>query len=237
MKQRIWELDVFRGICIIGMVIVHFFYDLIELYHLVSFDYPPVVRLAMQWGGVLFVLLSGICATLGSRSVRRGLVVLLSGMLISAVTYGMFRLGYAGKVIIIYFGVLHCLGCCMLLWWLFKRLPTWLLGILGIGFVALGFYLDGHPRVDVYWLMPLGLPWNGFSTSDYFPLLPYLGWFLLGSTLGRTLYRKKTTLLPAVSPKNLLVRFLSFCGRQSLWIYLLHQPILAGICMLLTLIK
>ena len=233
MKQRIWELDVFRGICIIGMVIVHLFYDLIEMYNLVSWDYPPVIALAMEWGGVLFVLLSGICATLGCHSVRRGLVVLGAGMLVSAVTYGMFRLGYAGRIIIIYFGVLHCLGCCMLLWWLFKRLPTWMLAILGTAFVVLGFYLDGQPRVDVYYLMPFGLPWKSFSTSDYFPLFPNLGWFLLGSTLGRIFYRKKTTLIPAVDPKNPLVRFFSFCGKQSLLIYLLHQPILAGICMLL----
>ena len=31
MKQRIWELDVFRGICIIGVVIVHYVFDLIDL--------------------------------------------------------------------------------------------------------------------------------------------------------------------------------------------------------------
>jgi uncharacterized membrane protein len=81
--------------------------------------------------------------------------------------------------------------------------------------------------------MPLGLVPPSFSTSDYFPLLPNLGWFLLGAVMGRTIYRKKQTLLPFVSPKNPIVRFFSFLGRHSLWIYLLHQPILSGICMLL----
>jgi uncharacterized membrane protein len=76
--------------------------------------------------------LSGICVTLGSRSVHRGLIVLGCGFVCTAVTYGMYRLGLSGKSIIIYFGVLHCLGICMLLWPLVKKCPVWLLVVLGI---------------------------------------------------------------------------------------------------------
>jgi uncharacterized membrane protein len=116
MKYRVWELDAFRGICILGMVIVHLLYDLIDLYQLVSWDYPSIIRFLMAWGGILFVVLSGICATLGSKSVRRGLMVLGAGLLVSTVTVGLYHFGFAGKGIIIYFGVLHCLGLCMILW-------------------------------------------------------------------------------------------------------------------------
>ena len=115
MKNRIWELDAFRGICLIGMVIVHFVYDLTELYGILSWNPPEGFVFVQQWGGVLFLLLSGICVTLGSRSVRRGLIVFASGMIVSAVTYGMYHFGFTGKSILIYFGVLHCLGVCMLL--------------------------------------------------------------------------------------------------------------------------
>ena len=87
--------------------------------------------------------------------------------------------------------------------------------------------------MDHLWLMPLGYTAPGFQTSDYFPLLPNLGYFLVGAVLGRTVYRKKQTLLPTINPKNPLILALSFCGRHSLWIYLLHQPILSAICMLL----
>ena len=237
MKHRIWELDAFRGVCILGMVIVHLIYDLIDLYQLVSWEYPQIILFLMDWGGVLFVVLSGICATLGRKSARRGLIVLGAGMIVTAVTYGMYRLGFADKDILIYFGVLHCLGSCMLLWWLFKRLPTWLLALLAVAAVAAGFYVNALPRVDIYYLMPFGLPWKGFASSDYFPLLPYLGWFLLGSIIGRTAYRRKDTLLPTVDPNVPILRFLRFCGRHSLWIYLLHQPILSGILMLAALVK
>ncbi len=237
MKHRIWELDAFRGICIIGMVIVHLVFDLIDLYQLVSWDYPAIILFFMDWGGVLFVVLSGICATLGRKSFRRGWIVFSAGMLVTAVTWGMYLLNMAGKYIIIYFGVLHCLGICMMLWQLFRRLPTWMLAILAVTAIAAGFYVDTLPRTDVYYYMPFGLPWKGFSTSDYFPLLPYLGWFLLGSVVGRRVYGKGETLLPTVNPQLPILRFLRFCGRHSLWIYLLHQPVLSGILMLITLLK
>lgn len=233
MKKRIWELDAFRGICILGVIIVHFVFDLTELFAIVDWKMPQWFVFVQEWGGVLFLLISGISATLGSRSVRRGLIVLSGGMLITAVTYGMYAWLQFDKSIMIYFGVLQCLGCCMILWWLFKRLPTWALALIGIAIVAAGLYLDTVMPVDHPWLVPLGFIYPGFVSSDYFPLLPNLGFFLLGAVLGRTVYRNKESLLPKVSQKNPLVRSLCFCGRQSLWIYLLHQPVLAGICMLL----
>ena len=236
MKRRVWELDAFRGLCVLGMVIVHFVFDLIDLYAIVDWEYPQWFLFVMQWGGLLFILISGICATLGRRSVRRGLIVVLCGFVCTAVTYGMYRFGMADKGLIIYFGVLHCLGTCMILWWLFKRLPTWLLAVLGAAFIALGFYLQGMRFDSGMWLMPLGVVPEGFQSSDYFPLLPNLGYFLLGTVLGRTVYRRKESLLPKVNENNPVLRFLRLCGKQSLWIYLLHQPILSGICWLLSLI-
>ena len=91
--------------------------------------------------------------------------------------------------------------------------------------------------VENPWLFPLGLTTENFASSDYFPLLPNLGFFLLGAALGRTVYGKKQTLLPMVNSQNIFLRFLQWCGRQSLWIYLLHQPVLSGICTLITFCK
>lgn len=233
MKKRIWELDALRGVCILGVVLVHFVYDLVEMYAIVDWEYPQWFAFIKDWGGILFLLISGISVTLGHRSVRRGLIVLAAGALITLVTYGMYRLDMADRGIIIYFGVLQCLGCCMILWWLFRRLPNWALVLLGSAMVWAGMYLYTVTLVDYPWLLPFGFTFPGFETSDYFPLLPHLGFFLLGAVLGRTVYRKKQTLLPCIKESNPVIRFLSFCGRQSLWIYLLHQPILTGICMLL----
>lgn len=232
MKKRIWELDALRGLFVLFVVFFHFMYDLTELYQLVSIEFPAIYLFVQQWGGVLFLLISGICVTLGSRCIRRGLLVFLCGMVISAVTVGMYLLGMAGQGVIIYFGVLHCLGACMLLWPLFRKLPNWALAGLGVVLAVAGFFLQQiHPEHN--YLLPLGLVRHGFVSSDYFPLLPHLGFFLLGAWLGKTLYRQKQTLLPGVNPQLLPLRFLRFCGKHSLWIYLLHQPVLSGIFLLI----
>lgn len=237
MKKRIWELDAFRGICVLGMLIVHFVYDLTELYRLVSWQPGDTFTWVQRWGGVLFLLLSGICVTLGRRSIRRGLIVFGCGLVCTAVTVGMYRLGLSGNGIQIYFGVLHCLGMCMILWPVFRRLPWWVLLPLGLGIIMTGLWVFEPMRVSYPWLLPLGIQPQGLITSDYFPLFPNMGFFLLGSALGKTLYRRQQSLLPWVNDRNFLLRFLQLCGRQSLWIYLLHQPVFSGLFALLTMEK
>ncbi len=229
MKKRIWELDVLRGVCILGMVVVHLIYDLQTFFSLPFLADSQLFDLIKQWGGVLFLLISGICVTLGSHPVRRGLIVFACGLLCSAVTAGMYVLNMADKSIIIYFGVLHCLGVCMLLWPLFKRLPVWALGLLGLGLTVLGLWISGNVVLDFPWLIPLGLVPGDFASSDYFPLLSNLGFFLVGAFLGKTLYRKKETLLPRINPANPVLAFFTLLGKWSLPVYLLHQPIITGL--------
>ena len=238
MKKRIWELDALRGLCILGVVVVHLIFDLVDLYGIVKWEYPSWFSFIKDWGGIIFILLSGICVTLGSHSVRRGLIVFGCGMICTAVTFYMTKLDFDPSIII-YFGVLHCLGTCMVLWPTYKSMPWRGLLLHGLVLAVLGLYLDklimGYDLVTTnHYLMPLGLYWRGFASSDYFPLLPHLGFFLIGAALGKTLYKHKASLMPKVKGKNPILRFFCFCGKQSLWIYLLHQPILNGICYLIT---
>lgn len=223
--KRIWELDALRGVCILGMVAVHFLYDLRSLLPLPPW---PLFSFIQNWGGAAFVVLSGICVTLGSRCLRRGALVFACGMLCTAVTWGLYRLGLAGKELVILFGVLHCLGTCMAAWVLFSRLSTWGLVLTGTVLAAAGL-LAARCAVPTPWLLWLGLTPPNFASGDYFPLLPNLGFFLLGAALGRRVYRHRRTLFPGTDPQRLPVRLLCCCGRHSLLIYLLHQPILAAL--------
>lgn len=228
-KQRIWEIDAFRGLFVIGMVAVHLVYDLQSFFGLPFLADSQMYYFVASWGGVLFFLISGICATLGSRPVRRGLIVLGCGFVVSAATVVMYLVDMSGKDILIYFGVLHCLGVCMILWPLVKKLPWWALALLGAGIVAAGLYLSRMRFETGLWLVPLGLMPSGFASSDYFPLLPFLGFFLLGAVLGKTLYKNKKTLFPRISPENWLIRSFCWIGKWSLAIYILHQPVLMGV--------
>ena len=234
MRKRIWELDTLRGVLILLMIGFHLAYDLVYLYGLVGLNTPLAQRIFQffdNWAGAPFLFLSGLCVTFSSRPVRRGLQVFGCGMVITAVTAGMYVLQLADKGIIIYFGVLQCLGVCMLLWQVFRKLPKGALLAIGIVLAAAGLYLkfgDTRP-VDFPWLIPLGIVNWGFTSSDYFPLLPNFGYFLIGAFLGHTFYRERTTRFPAVNPERPLIRFFSFFGKHSLFIYMLHQPVLAGL--------
>ena len=236
MKKRIWELDALRGLFILCVMFIHLMYDMTDLYGIIELEYPALYLFIQQWGGVLFLLISGICVTLGSRCIRRGILVFLCGLVISAVTAGMYFLGMADSGVIIYFGVLHCLGVCMLLWPLFRKLPNWVLAAIGVILAVTGLLLS-RVYLSHNWLMPLGLVSPQFISADYFPLLPHFGFFLLGAFLGRTLYRKQQSLLPKVNPEILPIRFLRLCGKHSLWLYLLHQPVFSGIFWLILSLK
>lgn len=230
-KQRIWELDAFRGLCVLGMIVVHFVYDLTAFGGL-ELEVPYWVQLIQNYGNLFFILLSGICATLAGRSFKRGVVVFGAGLLISYATLFMeYVLGF--QRIAIWFGVLHLLGVSMMLFPLLRKLPHWAMLLLGAALAALGYWM-ATVEVGVPFLFPLGLRQPGFFTgSDYFPLLPFFGWFVIGAGLGKLVYRRKQSLLPRVNADFFLLRFLCFVGRHSLEIYLLHQPILSGITALL----
>ena len=234
-KSRIWELDALRGVCILCVIVVHFLFDL-SFFGGLDLTLPAWYVFLQEYGGAIFVVLSGVCVTLGSKSVRRGLIVFACGMLITAVTYGMYRLGISGMDVVVKFGVLHLLGVCMLVYPAFKKLPPAMLTVLGLVIAITGYAIRGI-IVPQHWLFPLGLTYEGFTSSDYFPLFPQLGYFLIGAAIGKTAYREKKTLLPGSFQKTPVARFFCWCGRQSLFIYLLHQPIVYGLLELVLLLR
>lgn len=232
MKQRIWELDVARGVCLLFMFYCHIVYDLTMLFRFTTIDDGGLFQWTTDYTGILFITISGICATLGKHPIKRGLVVLSGGLIVSLVTFGMYLLSFANKGIIIYFGILHCIGMCMLLWPIFKKLPWWILIPMGLSVICMKDLVQGV-YADTLLLLPFGIYPRFFATSDYFPLLPCLGYFLIGGGLGQLLYKNKKSLLP--EPRFFPFNALGFMGRHSLFIYLVHQPVLTGLIFVISL--
>lgn len=141
------------------------------------------------------------------------------------------------------FGILICIGSCVLLMIplekVFRKIPPAVgLTVSAILFVLLKNCDSGQlgfeslvicrlPR-GLYrnWLTTyLGFPMAGFFSADYFPLLPWIFLFICGYFLNRTRSDWK------IFEKG-QIPLLNWLGRHSLLVYLLHQPVLYGICMI-----
>lgn len=221
MKKRIWEIDFLRGVAIILMVVFHLVYDLKEFY-----SYPLEYTRGFWYyegkiSAIMFMLLSGISATLARSSWRRGFTVFGYGMILTAVTF------FYNPEMYIRFGILHLLGFSMILHHYIGGWKKQYLLAISVVTLALG-NIFGRITVKNPYLFPLGLMNSSFSSFDYYPILPWLGVFILGVILGKTLYPGKESLLgfyPKFNP-------ISYLGRHSLFIYLVHQPVLLALLFL-----
>jgi uncharacterized membrane protein len=140
----------------------------------------------------------------------------------------------------ILFGVLHCIGCCIILSTLllrFKSTNVILASLIIVSGLALGFFYTTENPNMVELAAGIHEPNIAAHTIDYFPILPWFGVCLLGITLGNILYKdnKRRYPLPDLlkfKPNKLF----SWLGQHSLVIYLVHQPIIAGCLTLLLMI-
>ncbi len=153
------------------------------------------------------------------KYLKRGLKIFSLGLLITAVTWAFFPNDF------IIFGILHLIGISIILvipLLKFKRLNL----ILGLITISLGFFLEQF-RFGFDWLLWLGFIPNNFYTFDYFPILPWFGVILLGLFFGNLLYPNGKRSFKIKDISNFFItKFLAFLGRNSLIIYLVHQPLL-----------
>ncbi len=235
--ERIWEIDVLRGVSIILMVGYHALFDLSEFAGVKSLLGVPIDLAGTGWMAAqnlfagLFVILSGISSTLSRGNAKRALRILAVAAAVTAVTY-IFDASSA-----IFFGILHCLAVSILIYALaFEKAgpiacAAW--GGIVIGLTAALPALIGGATIRFDWLLPFGIHSPGFASYDYFPLLPWFGVFLAGAALGKSVYARRRSLLPRRPPAT----FVNLAGRHSLLIYIVHQPLIMGVLYITGLIR
>ena len=240
---RLKLLDGIRGITIVSMILYHACWDMV---YIRGADWPWyashrswVWQQSICW---TFILLSGFCIPLSKRHYKRGLLVFGCGALVTAVTC-LFMPQDA-----VIFGVLTLLGSAMILavalYPLLIKIPPAAGAIAcGLLFWVLRYTGDGYLRIPGgsriffpetlyrgYFMTYLGFRDPSFYSTDYFPLIPWFFLFLTGLYL--CLFLKERGALRG-KVFRIGIPLFSFFGRHSLLIYMLHQPLLYLLLVLL----
>lgn len=241
-KIRYYLVDALRGFTLLVMIGYHLSYDVFILYD----RYPgwlsnPLGFLWQQYICITFILICGLSASFSRSNLKRGILLNGCGLLVTVVTK------IFSPEAVVYFGVLNLLGCSLLLLIPIKKWihqDNWKIwgglfflfflltrnineGFLGLEAVPMLFLPEGMYQHG--WMIPLGFPTAGFYSSDYFSIFPWFFLFMVGYC--SSYWLKESETLQRLLAKR--VPLLTWLGQHSLLIYLLHQPILMGYCMLL----
>ncbi len=234
-------IDAIRAAAIINMVLYHLCYDIFCVFGVWTGFYRAIpVIIWERFICCTFNIVSGMSMNFSRHGYRHGIITNLCGFLITIVTVLVM------PEQAIRFGVLNLLGCAMLITFALRRELSRIKPLIGMliffllfmllygvpnGFIGLfGYPLIRLPEA-IYrfrWLAFLGFPPNSFYSADYFPIIPWIFLYLFGFELWRWIADKGFDRF-----FRLRIPVLDFIGRHSLSIYLIHQPLLYGVCWLI----
>lgn len=232
---RIGALDAARGIALIAMATYHLTWD----FEFFGYLDPGIathgwLKLYARSIASSFLFLAGFSLVLAhfptirfEAFFKRFGVIVAAALAISAATFLFVRDGW------IFFGILHCIAAASLIGLAFLRLPPVLTLIVAAAAAALPSVYHA-PLFDMPPLLFVGLSENLPRSNDYVPLLPWTGALLAGVTFARFAFSRGWLHVLARLPTG--PRWLRWGGRNSLLVYLVHQPVLIGIVALISII-
>ncbi|CDF59357.1 heparan-alpha-glucosaminide N-acetyltransferase [Thermobrachium celere] len=213
--NRIGEIDLFRTIAIILMIIFHFVYDLNEFVG-VDINYETGIWYFLgKAAGLLFIIISGISSNFSKKPIKNAFKIFIYAFLINIISYILFKDSY------IRFGVLHFLGTMTIFSVILNKVKTYLLILIQV-LAYIIYRVVLHVFVSTYLLIPFGFTYSGFVSIDYYPIIPYIIYYILGILIYRLVYKKGKRILP-IEIKSRIIEGIS---KKSLEIYLLHQPVI-----------
>ena len=217
--MRIDELDSLRATALVMMLVLNFVTDL-NHFGIMNTETGDQWWWMARIAASLFVGISGVSYFLAHRleydftkTSGRTQRLIFWAFVITIITYIFEPSAY------VRFGVLHLLALASIVAFPVARKPEF---ALGIGLILLIIPLSSNSN-----LVWLGLRETGFIAVDYFPLNPWLGIFFIGLALASRIYPEGKPLTEIQWPEKWL-----WFGRNTLTIYVIHQPILIGLLVL-----
>lgn len=226
-------LDLARGLAVVAMIVFHTIWDLSHFgYIATNIPWSPAMRLFGHAIAFAFLFIAGVSLVLASAGglnwshvLRRLARVVAAAALVTLGTWLVFPGAY------VYFGILHCIAAASVASLMFLRAPA------PITFIAAAFCFAAPTLLTSATFNAPALFWLGLGTretltQDWRPFLPWAGALLLGVAIARAKPH-----IPAQRSGSLPMEgWLTFLGRHSLSIYLLHQPLLFGLFSALVLV-
>lgn len=248
-RLRIWELDLIRGIIMVVVTFDHvcrfsYYWGIIQFQTAFGKAIESVAvgylnsyfcKNAYPYALWLICFMSGISCQFTRSNLRR----LLKFWIVAAVFMG----GYLALHFIIpqlitgyvIFNIIAVLTISVTFWYALEKLkiPDVYRIILGILIAIAGltcFYYNKFSEEGIFvknsFLALLIYNKNGYivSPNNFEPLIPHLGFFILGTVFGKHFYKDKTTRLKRETPPKGLIPVL-LLGKHSLAAYL-FMPVL-----------
>ena len=261
-KKRFIEIDVAKGCAVLLMMFFHYFYLGKHMNVVNANTDSGLLYLCAKLAHTTFIIASGMnlaISTSGKTSkeyipkkVKRGLYLLAVGLIISYLTKIEFGDSY------VKFGIMHFMGIATILSTFVMKVPI-LTYVISAGILLIHILLK-TPSIknrffevcekNPFMCFISGIMNLKYDSLDHFSLIPYLGYFLLGSAIAFTCYKIKNVeneLSQEVNynsnyddngrkiealgfldkyQDNPIVKGLAWVGKRSMMFYVVHFTIL-----------
>ncbi|WP_245579124.1 heparan-alpha-glucosaminide N-acetyltransferase [Atopobium fossor] len=234
---RVHGFDAVRGIAVISMVAFHLCYDLATFTNVSLPWFSGVLEIiwrnSISW---TFLFIAGCMSCYSRSNIKRSFKLLTLAATIFVLT------SIVAVDTPINFGIIFCLGASSLVVGTLQQYKIKISGVkvsalLILMFLALLHLNDGYLELmGISYKLPyalystpyfswLGLPGPGFTSGDYYPVLPYTLMFLAGWSFCSSWKEA------GISDQfvNVSCKPLEFIGKHALLVYILHQPLLLGL--------
>lgn len=226
--MRYDKIDITRWIAILMMIIFHINYSLLFIFWINFLNFSDIfwnIFWKISW--ILFIVISGISFLLSEKKhgnnvrkkyLRYSFFLLIISIIITWLTYVFLR-----KQLIL-FWILHFFSISFFLMIYIRKLKylnlfIWLIISIIPFFINL--------RASFNYLFFVWLRKNDFYSADYWPLIPYFWIFLISYSISYYLYEKQILQkILSWEKKSFTYNTLKYMWKNSLLIYLIHQPII-----------